>query len=100
MSSSPTVVLGVSRSGTTLLKAMLDAHSQLAIPSESYFLPQLWDRHGERPERDAFVEDLGRLERLREWGVDPEHVRARLPASADVRPGCAVDLPALCRVEA
>jgi hypothetical protein len=80
MSSSPTVVLGVSRSGTTLLKAMLDAHSQLAIPSESYFLPQLWDRHGEQPERDAFVEDLGRLERLREWGVDPEQVRARLPA--------------------
>ena len=74
-----TVVLGVSRSGTTLLKAMLDAHSQLAIPSESYFLPQLWDRHGARPERDAFVEDLTRLERLREWGVDPEAVRARLP---------------------
>lgn len=77
--SSPTVVLGVSRSGTTLLKAMLDAHSQLAIPSESYFLPQLWDRHGEQPERDTFVEDLGRLERLREWGVDPEQVRERLP---------------------
>lgn len=77
--SSPTVVLGVSRSGTTLLKAMLDAHSELAIPSESYFLPQLWDRHGERPDRDAFVEDLTRLERIREWGVDPEDVRARLP---------------------
>jgi hypothetical protein len=75
---SPTVVLGVSRSGTTLLKAMLDAHSQLAIPSESYFLPQLWDRHGERPDRDAFVEDLTRLERVRVWGVDPEDVRARL----------------------
>ena len=75
---SAVVVLGVSRSGTTLLKAMLDAHSQLAIPSESYFLPQLWDRHGERPDRDAFVEDLGRLERVREWGVDPEDVRARL----------------------
>lgn len=76
---SATVVLGVSRSGTTLLKAMLDAHSQLAIPSESYFLPQLWDRHGAQPDRDAFVEDLGRLERVREWGVDPEDVRARLP---------------------
>jgi hypothetical protein len=76
---SATVVLGVSRSGTTLLKAMLDAHSQLAIPSESYFLPQLWNRHGARPKRVAFVEDLTRLERLREWGVDPEAVRARLP---------------------
>jgi hypothetical protein len=77
--SSPIAVLGVSRSGTTLLKAMLDAHSQVAIPSESYFLPQLWDRHGERPERAAFVEDLTRLERLREWGVDSEDVRARIP---------------------
>ncbi len=76
---SAVVVLGVSRSGTTLLKAMLDAHSELAIPSESYFLPQLWDRHGQQPERDAFIEDLTRLERLREWGVDPEDVRARLP---------------------
>lgn len=76
---SAVVILGVSRSGTTLLKAMLDAHSQLAIPSESYFLPQLWDRHGERPERDAFVEDLTRLERVREWGVEPEDVRSRLP---------------------
>jgi len=78
-SHSPVIVLGVSRSGTTLLKAMLDAHSQLAIPSESYFLTQLWDRHGAQPERDAFVEDLARLERVREWGVDPEDVRASLP---------------------
>ncbi|MEP7334392.1 MAG: sulfotransferase [Actinomycetota bacterium] len=75
---SATVVLGVSRSGTTLLKAMLDANSQLAIPSESYFLPQLWDRHGERPERDAFVEDLHRLAKIAEWGVDPEDVRRKL----------------------
>jgi hypothetical protein len=74
------VILGVSRSGTTLLKAMLDAHSQLAIPTESYFVPQLWDRHGERPDPDAFVADLRRLSRLREWGVDPDDVGRRLPA--------------------
>jgi hypothetical protein len=75
----PVVVLGVSRSGTTLLKAMLDSHSQLAIPSESYFIPQLWDRHGARPSRDAFVDDLRRLAKIREWGVDPEDVGRRLP---------------------
>jgi hypothetical protein len=78
LSDSPVVILGVSRSGTTLLKAMLDAHSQLAIPSESYFIPQLWDRHGERPDRDAFVDDLRRLERIKAWGVDPDDVRDRL----------------------
>lgn len=74
------VVLGVSRSGTTLLKEMLDSHPDLAIPGESYFVPQLWDRHGERPDRAAALEDLGRLARLRDWGVDPEAVAGRLPA--------------------
>lgn len=78
--SSPVVILGVSRSGTTLLKEMLDRSSELAIPSESYFLPQLWDRHGAAPDLDAIVADLGRLPRVREWGVDPEAIRARIPA--------------------
>jgi hypothetical protein len=59
---------------------MLDAHSELAIPTESYFIPQLHDRHGDRPDVDAFLSDLGRLARVREWGVAPEDVRARLPA--------------------
>ena len=61
---------------------MLDRHSALAIPSESYFIPQLWDRHGERSSADEIVEDLGRIARVREWGVTPEDVRARLPAGA------------------
>jgi hypothetical protein len=34
-------VVGVSRSGTTLLRLMLDAHSQLAIPPETHFIPEL-----------------------------------------------------------
>lgn len=59
---------------------MLDAHSELAIPSESYFIPQLWDRHGPRPDRDAIVADLGRIARVREWNVHPDAVRRRLPA--------------------
>jgi hypothetical protein len=74
------IVLGVSRSGTTLLKEMLDRHSELAIPSESYFIPQLWDRHGPRPDREAILADLGRLARVREWGVSPQDVRRLLPA--------------------
>jgi hypothetical protein len=81
MTDVPVVVLGVSRSGTTLLKQMLDRHPQLAIPTESYFLPQLWDRHGERPDRDAFLADLDRLARLRDWGIGPAEVDERLPAT-------------------
>ena len=55
---------------------MLDRHSALAIPSESYFIPQLWDRH-ERSSADEIVEDLGRIARVRDWGVTPEDVRSR-----------------------
>ena len=80
MGGNPVVILGVSRSGTTLLKEMLDEHSALALPSESYFVPQLWDRHGKRPERAAFLEDVGRLARIREWGVTRAAVDELLPA--------------------
>jgi Sulfotransferase family len=82
----PVILLGVSRSGTTLLKEMLDRHPSLAIPPESYFIPQLWDRHGEWPDPERFASDVGRLARVREWGVTPADVRERLserPAFAD-----------------
>ncbi len=79
----PVVILGVSRSGTTLLKEMLDGHSELAIPSESYFIPQLWDRHGDRPDPDAFLADLGRLARVGEWGLTPDLISERMPAKPD-----------------
>ncbi|MGB3097759.1 MAG: sulfotransferase [Solirubrobacterales bacterium] len=34
-------IVGVTRSGTTLLRLMLDAHPELAIPPETHFVPQL-----------------------------------------------------------
>lgn len=74
------VLLGVSRSGTTMLKEMLNGHPEIAIPTESYFIPQLWDRHGNSPDPEAFASDLGRLPRVREWGVRPADVLERLPA--------------------
>jgi hypothetical protein len=83
-SDAPLLVLGVRRSGTTLLRVMLDRNSQLAVPDESYFVPQLADRHRGRVDMDAFVDDLRRVGTLREWQVDPDDVRARL------RPGMSV----------
>jgi hypothetical protein len=76
----PVIVLGVGRSGTTLLRVMLDRNSELAIPYESFFVPQLAHRHGRHPELEAFVDDLGRFAQLREWGIAPDDVRARLRA--------------------
>jgi sulfotransferase family protein len=74
----PVIVLGVRRSGTTLLRVMLDRNPELAIPDESYFVPQLAARHRGRIVLEAFVDDLRRLPTLAEWNVDPEAVRSRL----------------------
>lgn len=78
MSASPLVVLGVRRSGTTLLRVILDRSPELALPDESYFVPQLADRHGRAIDVEEFVDDLRRLPTLRDWDVPAEEVRARL----------------------
>lgn len=74
----PLFVLGVRRSGTTLLRVMLDRHSRLAVPDESYFIPQLADRHRGAVDPAAFIDDLRRLPTLRDWGVDIDEVEVRL----------------------
>jgi hypothetical protein len=71
----PLLVLGVRRSGTTLLRVMLDRHSQLAVPDETYFVPQLADRHLRGVDADRFVEDVRRVV---DWELPLEAVRARL----------------------
>jgi len=73
-------VLGVRRSGTTLLRVMLDRHPDLAVPDESYFIPQLADRQPPRIEVDAFIDDLRRLPTIRDWAVPLDEVRPRLRA--------------------
>jgi hypothetical protein len=72
------LVLGVRRSGTTLLRVMLDRHSELAVPDESYFVPQLADRHFRYVDPDEFVDDLRRIDTLADWDVSLDKVRARL----------------------
>ena len=74
----PVIVLGVGRSGTTLLRVMLDRSSQIAIPYESFFVTPLAHRHGGRPKLDDFLDDLGRFYQLYEWGISPDDVRPRL----------------------
>jgi hypothetical protein len=61
-----------------LLRVMLDRHSELAVPDESYFVPQLADRHLRHVDPDEFVDDLRRIDTLAEWDVPLEKVRARL----------------------
>jgi len=57
---------------------MLDGNPELAIPDESYFIPQLVARHAGPIDADEFIDDLRRLRTLREWDLPVEEVRPRV----------------------
>jgi hypothetical protein len=84
-------VVGMNRSGTTLLRMMLDAHPQLTIPPETHFVPDLIKavrEPGATPE-DA----LEAMKSAREWGdfgFSDEEMLARLRALPKLKPGAAV----------
>jgi hypothetical protein len=63
------LVLGVRRSGTTLLRLILDRSPGIAIPDESHFVPQLAHRHRAPVNGGDFVEDLRRIRTLERWGL-------------------------------
>jgi Sulfotransferase family len=80
----PLVLLGVSRSGTTLLRVILDRSPGIAIPDESFFVPLLARRHRGKVDPERFLDDLARLPVLAEWGLSPADVAPRLPPGLGV----------------
>ena len=91
-------VVGVSRSGTTLLRLMLDAHPDLMIPAETHFVPMVAN------EVDRAIEEGASTEVVREralekmtghprWGdfrLDEEDVRARMERHDPLMAGDAI----------
>ncbi|MDQ3085209.1 MAG: sulfotransferase [Actinomycetota bacterium] len=75
---SPVFVLGVSRSGTTLLRIILDRSPGIAIPDESFFIPLLARRHRGKVDRGRFLDDVSRLSTPAAWGLSPADVAMRL----------------------
>jgi hypothetical protein len=74
-------VIGCARSGTTMLRAMLDSHPDVAVPHESYFVVPVLvrrDRYESGPglDRTLLLEDLGRDQTFTRWGLDEASVRA------------------------
>jgi hypothetical protein len=74
----PLILLGVSRSGTTLLRVILDRSPGIAIPDESFFVPLLARRHRGRVDVERFLDDVSRLTVLVEWGLRPRDVEPLL----------------------
>jgi hypothetical protein len=73
-------IVGVARSGTTLLRLMLDAHPDLAIPPETHFVPRfakLVERGAGPAEAISFLTEHPRWGDL---GLDADELRARFEA--------------------
>jgi Sulfotransferase family len=75
-------IVGVGRSGTTLLRMMLDAHSQLAIPPETHFIPDAVDacRASGNDPCETFVRVLLASRHWSDFQLDADALRARIRA--------------------
>ena len=69
-------IIGSARSGTTLLRMMLNAHPDVAVPPESRFVVQLY--RSDDVQVDDFLERLDAHPRWTSWETPIEDVRAQL----------------------
>jgi hypothetical protein len=72
-------VVGANRSGTTLLRMMLDAHPELTIPPETHFVPDVieaCDERGATP--DQIVEVMASHREWGDFGLGTDEVLDRL----------------------
>ena len=74
----PLILLGVSRSGTTLLRVVLDRSPGLAIPDESFFVPLIARRNGQTIDAERFLDDVSRISTIRDWGLTPADISERV----------------------
>jgi hypothetical protein len=83
-------VVGVPRSGTTLLRLMLDAHPELTIPPETHFIPAVIRacHKGESAERVA--EAITGHRRWADFGLDAGELRRRLDEAPPADAGAAI----------
>jgi len=82
--------VGVPRSGTTLLRLMLDAHPALAIPPETHFVPrfaEVWAQ-ARRGKLAAALEEMTLQPQWRDLGFGFEELAAQLRGSRS--PGAAL----------
>jgi hypothetical protein len=76
-------VVGVNRSGTTLLRMMLDAHPLLTIPPETHFIPEVIRRANHENTRRRLIRSITKHPRWGDFGLDEGEFRAR---AKEIRP--------------
>ncbi|MEI6122633.1 MAG: sulfotransferase [Bacteroidota bacterium] len=91
-------VVGRARSGTTLLRCLLDAHPEISIPLECAFIIHLQGKYGKCSLWDTqtlqeFYHDLLKYPKFHFWTVDTEQLKKDLQACAG-----ATTYSSICRV--
>ena len=76
-------IVGRARSGTTLLRCLMDAHPQINIPLECAFIIRLYPKYGKLANWDeqhllSFYNDLLQYPKFHFWVVDNEKLKADL----------------------
>ena len=83
MAPGPFFVVGSARSGTTLLRVILNAHPEVTVPPESRFVTELW--RGDRDvEVGAFLDALAEHRQFRSWNLPIDDIRAQLQGAGVV----------------
>jgi hypothetical protein len=83
------VIVGVPRSGTTLLRMMVDANAEVAIPPETGFLPALADLDPSVDAREAAWQIMTGFHTWADFGLDPATLRAALREGSGSAADCA-----------
>ena len=83
-------LVGSERSGTTLFRLMLDAHPDMAVPPESYFIVDLYrrrksyERAGRPYDTVAVANDLAGSRWFRAWGMPPKELATAMRRGENV----------------
>lgn len=85
LTSDPLLVVGCQRSGTTLLRTILNAHSRLTVGYECDFFQVLADTYGESRDiwqhMERFLDDLMAVNRFDFWNLPREEIRTVFEAA-------------------
>ena len=87
-------IVGSPRSGTTLLRMMLDSHPDVAIPNETHFIgpvARAWSRGGENSLADS-VEAMIGSNRWADFGLDAQLLRTQCMEAEPKSPGALLRL--------
>ena len=73
----PIFILGNPRSGTSLLRLMLDSHPRITIPPESHFFLWLEKKYGiwNKEHLDDYLEDLFQSTKFETWLIEKDEIR-------------------------